>query len=326
MNGVINGPTDPRARRRGGVNAAQPVWWRSCATRATSSSWASETTPRRRSNKSPSPGLTSSSSTFTCAAVRASTRSSRSWRGRRRRSWCCPPAPTTGIRHRLSQALVAGALEALPRPRQWTPELGAELRRTVRLHQYRSRDQASPRRPAQRATARSHPATGRRPVVAIAASTGGPSALATVLSGLAGLQAPVLVVQHLHADFVAGLVQWMSRVSALPVEIASAHQIARPGADLPRARRNSSPSRRQPQTRAGRDPGHGASSFGQRAVHVGGRQRWVGRDRRPAHRHGRRRRPGTAGDTSPRRRHPRPGRGLLGGVRDAARPPSVSVR
>ena len=72
-------------------------------------------------------------------------------------------------------------------------------------------------------------------MVAIAASTGGPSALATVLSGLAGLQAPVLVVQHLHADFIAGLVEWMSRVSALPVEIASAHQIARARAGLPRA-------------------------------------------------------------------------------------------
>lgn len=66
-------------------------------------------------------------------------------------------------------------------------------------------------------------------MVAIAASTGGPSALAAVLSGLTDLQAPVLVVQHLHADFVAGLVQWMARVSALPVEIASDHQIAVPG-------------------------------------------------------------------------------------------------
>jgi two-component system chemotaxis response regulator CheB len=53
--------------------------------------------------------------------------------------------------------------------------------------------------------------------------------LATILSGLAGLQAPVLVVQHLHPDFVAGLVEWMSRVSALPVETASDHQIAHTG-------------------------------------------------------------------------------------------------
>jgi two-component system chemotaxis response regulator CheB len=57
--------------------------------------------------------------------------------------------------------------------------------------------------------------------VAIAASTGGPAALATVLSGLAGLAAPVLVVQHMHPDFVDGLVTWMERASALPVQLAS---------------------------------------------------------------------------------------------------------
>ena len=56
-------------------------------------------------------------------------------------------------------------------------------------------------------------------VVAIAASTGGPPALAEVLSGLGGLHAPVLVVQHLHAEFVEGLVSWMERVSGLPVRL-----------------------------------------------------------------------------------------------------------
>ena len=127
------------------------------------------------------------------------------------------------------QALVAGALEALPTPGQWTPELGAELRRIVRListvhvimHPRGGRPQGSKRDTTQRSEL--------QPVVAIAASTGGPNALATILSGLAGLQAPVLVVQHLHADFVAGLVEWMSRVSALPVEIARPHQVTRSG-------------------------------------------------------------------------------------------------
>ena len=127
------------------------------------------------------------------------------------------------------QALVAGALEALPRPRQWTPELGAELRRMVRLissvHVIRHPRGGLLKGPKKETAQRPE----LQPVVAIAASTGGPSALATILSGLAGLQAPVLVVQHLHADFVAGLVEWMSRVSALPVETARAHQITRSG-------------------------------------------------------------------------------------------------
>ena len=126
------------------------------------------------------------------------------------------------------QALVAGALDALPRPHQWTPELAAELRRTIRListvHVIRH-----PRGGLATRSKEAVPRSGHQPVVAIAASTGGPSALATILSGLGGLQAPVLVVQHLHADFVDGLVEWMSRVSALPVETAKAHQVARAG-------------------------------------------------------------------------------------------------
>ena len=57
-------------------------------------------------------------------------------------------------------------------------------------------------------------------MVAIAASTGGPPALATVLEGLAKLTVPVLIVQHIHPDFVQGLVDWMTRVSPLPVVLA----------------------------------------------------------------------------------------------------------
>jgi two-component system chemotaxis response regulator CheB len=127
------------------------------------------------------------------------------------------------------EALVAGALEALPRPDRWTQQLGAELRRTARqvsqVHVIRH-----PR--GSRRVRESHDDARRdqgRPVVAVAASTGGPGALATFLSGLAGLDAPVLVVQHLHPDFTAGLLEWMSRVSSLPVETAAHHQVARAG-------------------------------------------------------------------------------------------------
>ncbi|MCF4123144.1 response regulator [Antribacter sp. KLBMP9083] len=126
-------------------------------------------------------------------------------------------------------ALVAGALEALPRPQLWTTAEGAELRRAVRqisnVHVIRHpRGNKAPDPPRYAA-----PRSGQQPVVAIAASTGGPSALATLLGGLVGLQAPVLVVQHLHPDFTTSLVEWMSRVSALPVETAGHQQIARPG-------------------------------------------------------------------------------------------------
>jgi two-component system chemotaxis response regulator CheB len=65
--------------------------------------------------------------------------------------------------------------------------------------------------------------------VALAASTGGPPALAEVLSGLGGLDAPVLVVQHIHQDFVPGLVTWMARACPLPVELARHGDRALPG-------------------------------------------------------------------------------------------------
>jgi two-component system chemotaxis response regulator CheB len=38
-----------------------------------------------------------------------------------------------------------------------------------------------------------------------------------------------LVVQHLHADFAQGLLDWMSRASALPVSIAEHGELARAG-------------------------------------------------------------------------------------------------
>jgi two-component system chemotaxis response regulator CheB len=66
-------------------------------------------------------------------------------------------------------------------------------------------------------------------VVGVAASAGGPGALAELLPALAGLAAPVLVVQHLHPFFVEDFRHWMSRVSALPVEIALQHARLVPG-------------------------------------------------------------------------------------------------
>jgi two-component system chemotaxis response regulator CheB len=126
-------------------------------------------------------------------------------------------------------ALVAGALDALPKPDVWEFEAAAQLRRSVRLlhkvHVIRH-PRGSRRTPAAVAE---QSRRGVHRVVAIASSTGGPSALAIVLAGLAGVQAPVLVVQHLHVDFTAGLIEWMARESALPVELAEHGQVAREG-------------------------------------------------------------------------------------------------
>jgi two-component system chemotaxis response regulator CheB len=59
-------------------------------------------------------------------------------------------------------------------------------------------------------------------ILAIAASTGGPAAVAKVLSGLtADLPVPVVVVQHMASGFDQAFADWLSRVSPLEVQIAT---------------------------------------------------------------------------------------------------------
>lgn len=59
-------------------------------------------------------------------------------------------------------------------------------------------------------------------LVAIGASTGGPNALATILSRLpADFGAAVTIVQHLDAHFTTGLIDWLDRQTPLPVLMAT---------------------------------------------------------------------------------------------------------
>jgi two-component system chemotaxis response regulator CheB len=69
---------------------------------------------------------------------------------------------------------------------------------------------------------RSSPARhGSLKVVAIAASTGGPSALAKILGGLPlGLKMCVVIVQHVAQGFSAGLAEWLDRESEMTVREA----------------------------------------------------------------------------------------------------------
>lgn len=67
-------------------------------------------------------------------------------------------------------------------------------------------------------------------VVAVASSTGGPAALATILAGLsADTPVPILVVQHITPGFHKGLVDWLDGVTALAVRLAADGQPLLPG-------------------------------------------------------------------------------------------------
>lgn len=66
--------------------------------------------------------------------------------------------------------------------------------------------------------------TYRRPaydVVVMAASTGGPAALKTVLGGLGtDFSLPILVIQHMMPAFTAEFSAWLGRSVSLPVDVA----------------------------------------------------------------------------------------------------------
>lgn len=59
------------------------------------------------------------------------------------------------------------------------------------------------------------------PLVAIGASTGGPQALAAILSRLGtDFAAAIVIVQHVDVQFAPGLVEWLGSKTRLPVELA----------------------------------------------------------------------------------------------------------
>ena len=131
-------------------------------------------------------------------------------------------ATTVGNRDMVFEAMGYGALDAVNTPALGSDARGAEaliqkLRTVARLVVNRepAKSNASP------ATGAQPPDTAGFPVVAIGASTGGPQALAEILSHLpAAFPAIVLVVQHVDQLFTPGLATWLQRYSQIPVALA----------------------------------------------------------------------------------------------------------
>lgn len=67
-------------------------------------------------------------------------------------------------------------------------------------------------------------------LVVVGSSTGGPVALQLLLRELpADFPLPIIVVQHISVGFIAGMVKWLSQSCALPISVAQANEIVRPG-------------------------------------------------------------------------------------------------
>jgi len=68
-----------------------------------------------------------------------------------------------------------------------------------------------------------HMPVHRPKAIAVATSTGGPPALARIAAGLpANFDIPIMVVQHIGAGFLDGMISWMSRESPLQVKEGAA--------------------------------------------------------------------------------------------------------
>jgi len=129
------------------------------------------------------------------------------------------------------KAMAAGALELIAKPegdseqmRRWARRVAESVRLmaevpVVRRHRLR---------PAGIRPQLTHGA--QVDVVGMAASTGGPPALAQVLGGLPrDLPVPLLLAQHIASGFSAGLVRWFASVCNLSVVIAREGDLPLPG-------------------------------------------------------------------------------------------------
>ena len=127
------------------------------------------------------------------------------------------------------RALAAGALEVIawPETEQDRASFRAALAASVRV--VAGLALVKRRRPKSRDEPRPRSATARR-IVAIGASTGGPQALAEILRALHGQAAcPIVIVQHMPAQFMGGFSDWLRRYTGARVSIAEARGRLEPG-------------------------------------------------------------------------------------------------
>jgi two-component system chemotaxis response regulator CheB len=138
------------------------------------------------------------------------------------------------------EMLAAGALDVMPKPDLGAPGAVSDCSRVLRK-KIRSASRVAVVRHLHGAVAVSSgrgvpagPSDGTRfEVLGVGASTGGPTALRELFSGLpADFPIPILVVQHITAGFTAGFVEWLRQHTPLDVRVANGEERTVPGSIL----------------------------------------------------------------------------------------------
>ena len=133
--------------------------------------------------------------------------------------------PNNGSSSPAFRALLAGAADIVPKPSGDPATVRAFFEDlNERIASLATAQSVPTHRPAKAAAPRSRTAAGGTIVecVVVGASTGGPTALVEFLSGLGtDFPAPVVIVQHIAAPFVEGLVKWLNQETPLPVKLAA---------------------------------------------------------------------------------------------------------
>jgi len=128
------------------------------------------------------------------------------------------------------QAMSAGALELIGKPnvtnveelRRWGRELAHSVCLMAEVPVISRRQRTGSVTPP--------PIGARVDVFGVVASTGGPPALAELLSKLPrDLPVPILVAQHITVGFTQGMVRWLSQVTPLTVDVARDGERLEPG-------------------------------------------------------------------------------------------------
>ncbi len=143
-------------------------------------------------------------------------------------------ANVEGNQSKVFEAMGAGALDAVNTPvwQAGSEGSGALLGKIETIRRLLGNGGARKYFPLGTAIANG-PSHHHDQLVAIGASAGGPTALARILGDLpADFPAPIVVVQHVDAQFVAGLAHWLDQQTRLPVALAEEGAVPRAGTVL----------------------------------------------------------------------------------------------